>query len=68
MAKSSLRTKIVLVGVIVPTVLISLLFVAYYFQAKQNAVQSYVEKSRAIVLGAESVRQEMEDKWPVVNT
>jgi len=63
MNKMSLRVKIVFVGVIIPTVLIAALFTGYYFQSKQHAIESYVEKSRAIVLAAESTREEMEDKW-----
>ncbi|MCH9021965.1 MAG: DUF3365 domain-containing protein, partial [Planctomycetes bacterium] len=59
----SVKTKIFAVGVLVPTILFSITFVMYYKQSKQSAIDSYVEKARAICLMAESTRDEMEDKW-----
>lgn len=59
----SLRTKIISLGVLLPTILVTVLFVIYFFQSKQWALDAYVEKARAICLTAESTRDEMEDKW-----
>ncbi len=59
----SLRGKIVSIGVLLPSILLICLFVMYYAQSKDKAIESYVEKARSICLTAESTRQEMEDKW-----
>lgn len=59
----SLKLKIVFAGIILPTILLIVLFFAYSYQSKQDAIQASVEKARAIVLGAESAREDMEEKW-----
>ncbi|HIJ79006.1 MAG: methyl-accepting chemotaxis protein [Desulfobulbaceae bacterium] len=59
----SLRGKIVLIGVILPTVLILLLMRLYTTEAREKTIESFRDKARAICLTAESTRQEMETKW-----
>jgi methyl-accepting chemotaxis protein len=41
----------------------TVMFILYSIVAKDNSITAFVEKARAICLTAESVRQEMEDKW-----
>ncbi len=59
----TIRTKIITIGVITPLLLVTSLMVAFYFHEKNRVVDSYVKKARAVVLAAESARQEMEEKW-----
>ena len=60
---STLRFKIVAIGIVLPSVLLGVLFVLYYHNTHEHSIESYVEKARSICLTAESTRQEMEDKW-----
>jgi methyl-accepting chemotaxis protein len=59
----SLRRKILAITITLPTLLVGALLLAYYFNARATIVQGYVQKSRALVLAAESAREEMEEKW-----
>jgi methyl-accepting chemotaxis protein len=59
----SLRGKIVLVGVLLPTILILILMRLYTTEAREKTIESFKDKARAICLTAESTRQEMETKW-----
>jgi len=59
----SLRGKIVLVGVLLPTLLIAGLFRLYSRESKEKTITAYTDKARAICLTAESTREEMEKKW-----
>ncbi|NUN96017.1 MAG: DUF3365 domain-containing protein [Candidatus Omnitrophica bacterium] len=59
----SLRSKILTVGLLLPAGLVLVLFAMYRADVRKQAVQSYVEKARAICLTAESTREGMEDKW-----
>lgn len=59
----SLRGKIVLVGVLLPTILILALFRLYFGESREKTIQAYADKARAICLTAESTRDEMESKW-----
>lgn len=59
----SLRGKIVLVGVLLPTLLIVLLLRLYSSESRAKTVAAFTDKARAICLTAESTRQEMETKW-----
>lgn len=63
MKQWSLRGKIVLVGVFLPTLLILILFRLYASEAREKTLQAYADKARAICLIAESTRDEMESKW-----
>ena len=59
----ALRGKIVLLGVVLPTILIVILFRLYLSESQDKTLVAMTEKARAICLTAESTRQEMEDKW-----
>ncbi len=63
MKQWSLRGKIVLVGVFLPTILILILFRFYASEAREKTIQAYADKARAICLTAESTRDGMESKW-----
>ncbi|MGL1900852.1 MAG: methyl-accepting chemotaxis protein [Fibrobacterales bacterium] len=59
----SLKFKIILIGVTLPSILLVILFALYYNTTKSLTINGYIEKARAINLTVESARQEMEDKW-----
>jgi methyl-accepting chemotaxis protein len=59
----SVTRKIVGIGVAQLVLLGGVLMGAYYYEARDKVVRQYVEKSRAIVLTAESTREEMGRKW-----
>ena len=63
MSSWSLRRKIVVLGVILPTLLLAVLFSMYYIQFQRNTIDSVVQKARAICLTSESIREGMEHKW-----
>ncbi len=55
--------KFLCMGIGTTIVLVAVLFFLYYQSDRNQTVQSFVEKSRAICLVSESVRDEMEEKW-----
>lgn len=59
----SLRTKIIVMGVALPTLLMFGLFFAYASHQRQQSVQAIVEKARSVCLATESTRQGMEEYW-----
>ncbi len=59
----SLRGKIVILGVIFPTILTILFFRLYSTEQKEKNIEALTDKARAICMIAESTRQEMENKW-----
>ncbi|MFA6898958.1 MAG: methyl-accepting chemotaxis protein [Desulfurivibrionaceae bacterium] len=59
----SLRGKIVLVGVLLPTLLIVVLLRLYSTESREKTLNAFADKARGICLTAESTRQEMEAKW-----
>ena len=59
----SLRGKIVLVGVLLPTLLIVVLLRLYSTESREKTLTAFADKARAICLTAESTRQEMDAKW-----
>jgi methyl-accepting chemotaxis protein len=61
--RSSLQGKILTVGIGSLVVLCTIFFILYYFTEYDKAINTYVEKARAVVLTAESTREIMEDKW-----
>ncbi len=58
-----LRGKIVLAGVVQVVALAAILFVAYYRQAKQKAVDEYVSNARSVILTTEATREEVGKMW-----
>lgn len=63
LTKMSLSAKILLAATSTIVILLAVLFVLFAANANQKAVNSYVEKARAICLTAESARKDMEQKW-----
>lgn len=63
MQQWSLRGKLVLLGVVLPTILLLILFKMYITESHSKTVTAFVDKARAICLTAESTREEMENKW-----
>ncbi|MFH7319341.1 methyl-accepting chemotaxis protein [Desulfurivibrio sp. D14AmB] len=63
MKQWSLRGKIVLLGVVLPTILIIVLFRLYMAESREKTLTAFTDKARAICLTAESAREEMEAKW-----
>ncbi|MCB9357678.1 MAG: DUF3365 domain-containing protein [Calditrichaeota bacterium] len=59
----SLRSKIIFMGISLPTLLLIGLFAAYASHQKEVAVDAIVEKARSICLATESTRQGMEEYW-----
>lgn len=59
----SLTNKFLSVGILILIAFGTGRFVLNAYNDKQSAVEKNVEKARAICLTAESVRQEMEEKW-----
>ena len=58
-----MRRKLVLIGTLPLVFLGVILLVLYYRDSQEKIRQQYVEKARSIVLMAESVREEMAEKW-----
>ncbi len=63
MKNLSIRWKVLILGIAMPIVLAVILFTAYYYNAKDNALQAFVSKARAICLMTESARNVAEEKW-----
>lgn len=59
----SIKNKLLIVGISLPTALLVILFFMYFGQVRQSTVDGYVEKARAICLTTESVREQMEISW-----
>ncbi|MCC6491314.1 MAG: DUF3365 domain-containing protein [Candidatus Hydrogenedentes bacterium] len=62
-AGKSLKTTLILLGIVLQASLMSVLFGLYYVQAKAKTVEAFVAKARAVCLTAESTREGMEQKW-----
>jgi methyl-accepting chemotaxis protein len=59
----SIRSRVLSIGIAVPVVLVSTMIGLYWRAAWQQAMDASVEKARSICLSAESVREEMDEKW-----
>lgn len=59
----SIRRRILLIGLLLPGILVALLFFLYFRQMRNDVVERYVEKSRAIILSAEAAREQMDENW-----
>ncbi len=59
----SITKKIVAIGVVQLVIVGGVLIGVTYRESRDEVIQQYVEKSRAIVLAAESTREEMGRKW-----
>ncbi len=58
-----LRKRIVLIGSVQLVVLAAVLFGFYYFEARRQVHQQFVEKARSVVLTTESAREEVGRQW-----
>jgi len=58
-----LRQKLVLFSLFQLIVMSIVTLTAYYYDSRGKIHQQYIEKARAVVLTAESAREEMADKW-----
>lgn len=63
MNRLSLSTKIVVLGIVLPTVLVLILFVLYYRGARHAGIEAMLSEARDVCLATEAVREGMEDKW-----
>lgn len=63
LSKLALRTKIIGIGIALPLALCLVLLGLYQKTAHDNAVQNYVDKSRAVVTAVGDVRNQMEEAW-----
>ncbi len=61
--KLTLRTKIAAIALSGSVILVIALCVANYYQTSSQVQDLYVEKARAVILAAESSREEMAKKW-----
>jgi methyl-accepting chemotaxis protein len=61
--KWSLRGKIVLLGILFPTILVIVLLSLYSGESRKKTLKAFTDKARAICLTAEATRDEMEEKW-----
>lgn len=59
----SLLQKLLSTSITIFLLCAGVLFAIYAATDRQNTINAYVEKARAICLTAESTRQEMENKW-----
>jgi methyl-accepting chemotaxis protein len=63
MKNFSLSTKIVVLGIVLPTVLVTILFALYYLGARKTGIEGMLSEARDVCLATEAVREGMEDKW-----
>ncbi len=63
MSTLDLRKKLILLGVAQLFVVMAVMFGLYYREARNKVHHQFVEKARAIVMTAESTREEMTKKW-----
>ena len=63
MRNLSLRTKLIIGGILFPTLLILLIFASYIYQQYRLSLSTTIDQSRLLALSAESTRIEMEKKW-----
>jgi len=59
----SIRTKLLTLGIGLPLILVTFLFIIYLYEASQKATNAYVDKARAICLTTEAVREQMDENW-----
>ena len=59
----SLSAKIVVLGIVLPSILVSILFVLYYLGARNAGIEGMLAEARDVCLATEAVREGMEDKW-----
>nr|WP_320049557.1 methyl-accepting chemotaxis protein [uncultured Desulfuromonas sp.] len=63
MKNLSIKVKVIGVSILLPTLLLCGLFVAYVVQEKNTAVTTFVDKARTITVTVESTREGMEELY-----
>lgn len=63
LSKLNLQSKATLVIMCIFVAVTSVFLSLYYFDARERIQQQFIEKSRGIILTAESAREEMDAKW-----
>lgn len=63
MSSLSLRTKLVIGGVLLPALLLCALFISFAVYEKNKVLEHFVDKSKILAQTVESTRMEMEEKW-----
>lgn len=63
LAKLSLRSKLIGIGIVLTTLLLVVMLYAYATNQREVAVKSLVNQARSICLATESTRQGMEEYW-----
>lgn len=61
--RMSLGAKIVLIGILLPSILVGLLVRLYVEDSKFRTVEAVTDEARAVCLISESIRDQMEKKW-----
>ena len=59
----SLRSRILVVSIAIPTLVVGVLFILYALQSQERAREAFQERARNLVVLAEGVREGMEEKW-----
>jgi methyl-accepting chemotaxis protein len=59
----SIRAKVTLASVLLPTLLFAVLTVVWARDERRSVNEQYVDKARAVALGAEGAREYMEQSW-----
>jgi methyl-accepting chemotaxis protein len=59
----SLRMKLILGGVLAPTLILGVLFSLFHKHEKDSTVEEFIARSRMVTMAAEATRNEMEAKW-----
>ena len=61
--KSSLRTKLLVIGIALPSAIVGCQLYFYATESYQKAIDSGVDKARALCLAVESAREQTEKQW-----
>jgi methyl-accepting chemotaxis protein len=62
-SKLSIRAKVIIASVFLPTLLFAALTVFWAHDERRQVNAQYVDKARAVVMGAEGAREYMEKSW-----
>jgi methyl-accepting chemotaxis protein len=63
LSKLSIRAKVTLASVLLPTALFTVLTITWARDERRSVNEQYVDKARAVVYGAEGARDYMEQSW-----
>ena len=63
MKKLSLRSKIVVIGVVLPLIFTLVLFVMYAISSRREAQEALIQKARTVASSSQSIRETAEKNW-----